>query len=822
VEDVTPLANLSNLATLDLQDTQVADLTPLANLTSLTTLELRETEVADLSPLANLSNLTALYLSGTQVADLTPLANLSKLASLYLRETQVVDLTALANLSNLTTLDLRRTKLTDLTPLIALIRSGIPVKGETNLISESGIYVKDCPLTSPPPDIVKRGNDAILNYFREKVAADSVDNLYEAKMLILGDGGAGKTSLLRRLFRPDLPLPATDETTEGIDIHRHEWTLPNGRRFRLNVWDFGGQQIYHATHHFFLTRRSLYLLVDDTVKSDKNVTDPGFQYWLERVEVHGGRSPVLIFQNEKRGLSKTIDLPGIQHRYSNVMRLYAGDLNQVNAAAALRSAIEHFAASLPHICEELPSKWIDIRQEIETRARQVPFIDQKEYFQIYGRHLLFDRTKALHLSQYLHDLGVFLHFQEDELLGRSVFLQNEWVTQAVFRILRDKAIIGHRGRFSHADCNRLWQGSTYLEKVPELLALMERFELCYKLRDQVPDTWLAPLLLPPTRPDALKAWSQPEDLTLRYRYSFLPSGIISRLMVRLHRYVRNDELAWTTGVLFEKHQSQVLVELLPNGGEIELRACGPEAGARDFRNIVAEELEALNASIDGLRDKVDALIPCHCEKCRAATTPHYFSKAALVRRREHGRNSVECEISYKHVDVLKLLEGIARTTPAKHREVRIFLASSSELREDRDEFDRYFSRQDNPRLRIARWEDFHDAMSKTRLQDEYNHAVRESDIFVSLFATKAGQYTVEEFKTALEQFKATGRPRIYVFVKETSVKATTTDRKALKSLWSFTDRLKKLGHYHTNYTNIQDLKLQFKDQLDKLVASGGI
>ena len=79
-------------------------------------------------------------------------------------------------------------------------------------------------------------------------------------MLILGEGGAGKTSLLRRLYQPDQPLPTEQETTKGISIYRHEFPLKNGRRFRLNVWDFGGQEIYHATHQFFLTRRSLYLV----------------------------------------------------------------------------------------------------------------------------------------------------------------------------------------------------------------------------------------------------------------------------------------------------------------------------------------------------------------------------------------------------------------------------------------------------------------------------------------------------------------------------------------------------------------------------------
>jgi hypothetical protein len=279
---------------------------------------------------------------------------------------------------------------------------------------------------------------------------------------------------------------------------------------------------------------------------------------------------------------------------------------------------------LPHIAEKLPAKWIDVRREIETRSKETPHITQKEYFEIYGRHLPPDPTKALFLSQYLHDLGVFLHFQDDPLLSRSVILQNEWATKAGFRILRDKVVIEKRGRFALDDCRGLWGGSAYAEMIPELLGLMKRFELCYELQDQQPGTLLAPILL---RPEALADCRQPGDLTLRYRYGFLPNGFLSRLTVRLHRYVGDPERAWTTGVLFQEADTSVLVELLPDRREIELRARGPEAS--DLKSIVAGELEALNNSIEGLRGKVDARIPCPCRICAATATPYYFLKAGL-------------------------------------------------------------------------------------------------------------------------------------------------------------------------------------------------
>ena len=80
-------------------------------------------------------------------------------------------------------------------------------------------------------------------------------------------------------------------------------------------------------------------------------------------------------------------------------------------------------------------------------AAKEPYVPVEKYFEIYGRHIEFDETKALLLSRYLHDLGVFLHFQDDPLLARTVILQNEWATEAVFRILDDETMKKKLGRF---------------------------------------------------------------------------------------------------------------------------------------------------------------------------------------------------------------------------------------------------------------------------------------------------------------------------------------------------------------------------------------
>lgn len=831
--DLSPISGLTGLKMLYLGDAKTSDISPLANLTGLTTLHIFNLSVDDLAPLAGLVGLKRLYISGAQVRNLEPLAHLLNLEALDASGTQVRDLGPISGLVNLKSLNVSGSGVFDLSPIQFLIERGIPVRWSAEFWRDVGIYVENCPLRNPPVEIVHQGNDAILNYFRER-ANGQLDHLYEAKLLILGEGGAGKTSLLRRLYKPEQALPAENETTKGIDIYRHDFILKNGRTFRLNVWDFGGQEIYHATHQFFLTQRSLYLLLDDTRKDNKSVSDPGFKNWLDLIDTFGAHSPVLIFQNEKGGRSKEIDLAGIKGHYDNVKERYRGNLENDCAADQLREGIELFAGQLSHIGEELPASWIKVRADIETLSVYTPHIGQQEYFDIYARYLPFDRIKALYLSRYLHDLGVFLHFQDDSLLARTVILQNTWATEAVYRMLDDEIVKTKSGRFDQSDCRRVWQTSDYAEMHPELLALMVNFELCYELPNSDLKTWLAPQLLSPIKPVALVGWAQPEDLVLRFRYAFLPRGIVGRLMVRLHRFVCDPEMATVTCVLFERDTTTVLVELLASGNEIELRARGPER--KGLLSVVAAELDSINSAFSGLRDKVGKWIPCNCPKCRKTLDPHLFEEKQLRKRAEDKRLQVECPVSYDEMAVLALLDGIRMEqlpswskevkTAETLRVIKIFLASSAELREDRDGFDLYFRqkndsyRKQGVYLEIVRWENFLDAMSETRLQDEYNKAVSDCDVFVSLFCTKTGKFTDEEFNVAYGQFKSKARPRVYTYFKDAQISMSSLRPEDFNSLCVFKEKLRDLGHYPTNYNDIEHLNRQFSDQIHKLLELG--
>jgi internalin A len=856
VAGAAALAELTQLRSLDLANNKIgtAGAEALAALTHLTSLNLARNKIgnAGATALAELTQLTSLNLEGNGIDAMgaASLLGLSQLTFLGLRSNEIADISNFNSLKNLTTVDLSRTKIKDLSPLKPFLESGLSLAWDPARESPCNkINVYRCPLIHPPPEFIKQGHASVLNYLQE-LEAQGVDYLYEAKVLILGEGGAGKTSLLRRLYRKELGLPQEEESTKGIDIHRHLFSKRDGKPFWLNVWDFGGQQIYHATHQFFLTKRSLYILVDDTRNNSKTVHDEGFKYWLESIETLSQACPVLIFQNEKSNRSKSIDEAGIKGRFPNAIEVYRGNLDNINAATSLEEAIRLHVQQLPHVGNAVPAQWVKIRSELETIKKGQPYITQKEYFHLYESILDEDRPKALWLSQYFHDLGVFLHFQDDPLLRLYVILQNDWATEAVFKVLDDEPTKTQQGRFTRADCQRIWADSTYADMHPELLALMEKFELCYKLPDQSPDTWLSPQLLSPSTPELFMDWAQPDDLVRFYQYDFLPKGMISRLMVRKHHLVQQPNLCWVGGAYFEHEGSKLLVSLMEKGQGIELRARGPQR--KDLMSVIANDLDTLNASFEGLRDKVRIYVPCICSRCRLSIKPERFKQSRLLKRKQHNQTTVQCDESFEHISVLQLLDGLklehlpSWAQPMKNhhtgeeakgfgadedykslrlKTIKIFLASSSELKEDRDAFELQFLRKNKTYRRsgfevdIIRWETSLDAISETRKQDEYNQAVKSCDIFLSLFMTKTGRYSEEEFDIAHAAFLREQKPHIYTYFKNVPI-GTGSITEEITTLLAFKKKLSDLGHYFTHYTSTEDLKLQFQEQLEKLLEAG--
>jgi len=669
VSDISPLSALMNLTTLLLSSNQVSDISPLSALTNLTQLYLSYNQVSDISPLSALTNLTQLYLSANQLRDISPLSALTNLTTLYLSENQVSDISPLSALTNLTKLDLKYNQLIDISPLSVLTNltkldvfqnliKELP-SWITNLLEEDRyINYYNNPLETPPPEIMSRGKEAVRNYLKQ-LEEQKKDYLFEAKLLIVGEAGAGKTTMACKMRDADCALPKEDDTTKGIEVRQYYFPLQKedfkgfthpetseNRNFRLNLWDFGGQEIYKATHRFFLSKRSLYALVADSRKED---TD--FNYWLHIVEMFGKDSPLLIVLNEKHQRKRDLDIPAMRKRFANIKDVIEVDFAESDKTRIhkLERAIRYYVSSLPHIGSPVPARWTAVRESLEKDERNV--ISLQDYLNICKNNGIAKQEDARVLSQYFHDIGVFLHFQDDDLLERTLFLKPNWATHAVYKVLDHPLLNQKNGRFGKEDAEIFWPEEEYSFVRKELLRLMKKFFLSYEI--DYSGKYIVPERLPSVQPEYL--WNKTDNLFVRYKYDyFMPKGILSQFIVEMHRYISDHGLVWKRGVILEREDSKAEVIESYDARSIHIRIGGKNK--RDFMLLITEQFDLINAQYEKM--VWEKLIPCNCIECKANEEPYFYEYKDLKRRIEKGRDKVECGISYEMANVKRLIDDV--------------------------------------------------------------------------------------------------------------------------------------------------------------------
>ena len=120
-------------------------------------------------------------------------------------------------------------------------------------------------------------------------------------------------------------------------------------------------------------------------------------------------------------------------------------------------------------------------------------------------------------------------------------------------------------------------------------------------------------------------------------------------MVRQHRFVKQLDRSWARGAFFEYDGAQALVQEAASGNEIEFRARGLEHKA--LLSVLTSDLEGINHTFQGLRDRVDKLVPCICTVCRTTTDPDMYRQAELVERKSKNKMTIDVGASRRNTSM---------------------------------------------------------------------------------------------------------------------------------------------------------------------------
>jgi internalin A len=602
------LGQLRNLKIVRLDGcAAMTDLSVLSGLTSLWSLDLSNCiGVHDLSVLGHLTALEVLDLSWcASLRDLSALCKLTALRSLNLYACiGVTDLSALSGLTALQELDLSRCV------NVRCFRPLCPLLGNLTTLHLYRCAFDDLPVALCGSTSGENVLGKVRAHFADLEGGATEDA--ERKLFILGNGGVGKTQTRRRLcghdFEPKTP------STHGVEIEEFPLRI-EGRTdpVTLQIWDFGGQDIYHGTHALFLQANAVFLLLwtpeSETSESVENgipLRNRPLAYWLDYLRgLVGTHSPVLVARNKcdrSQGPEYPLDLPrDFAFRRSTDFSALKGRLGGLK---------DFLAEAVEYLLDKHPIQKIGVgRSAVRQRLRAMQTADRARP-NGKKRHRTLPRQEYLALCQeegnvsdpdalldFLHLTGVVYH-RPGQFEGRIILDQN-WALDAIYAVLHREKTLPHLildGRFTRQHlAGMAWQEHSEADQ-RLLLDMMVSCGICFRLK--LAGGWRNPEWLY-VAPDLLPEWDEarrrlllgrlqqaPPDASVRVHYPFLHEGVLRSFLSEVGRELEDAGVYWKYGCWFgeEKTRSTILVRSAhipakgaPWAGEVTLEAWGKKA-----------------------------------------------------------------------------------------------------------------------------------------------------------------------------------------------------------------------------------------------------
>ena len=641
-------------------------------------------------PANHCNHLKTLYLGRNNLISVVFEAPCPALELLDLSENQLTKLELPAGFDNLKYLYLYKNQLEDLLPL-------------RNYFFKPGIdfVIKENPgLKSPPKEIADQGTAAVINYFnllkKEKGKEETPLYNFEVKLLLIGEGETGKTTLVRKLKDVNAPLPDDKDSTFGIDINN--WTFPlyqeNFKHLKnltqsemlVNCWDFGGQRIYHGTHQIFFSENSYYILVADT-RDDKKTN---FSYWFNTIEqLAGDNASVYVVINQKYGHTMNFSFESYQSRFHflkeycelNLDNKNGKDKERTEKLQKLQGKIKTQLQGMPQVGIPLPATYVKIRKELFTLAKNL--ISLGEFREICKKYELEDFETIKVMSKYFHEIGAITHFIDDDQLMDRVFLNSNWLVKTVYKVLDDQRIKKKEGRINFEDIQHIWKQDKLEFDIHHLTRIMHNFGLMYRIK--VSGSYVIPAHLPTAQPYG--AWIHEKDgniLTFKYEFDkYMPEGLMSHLIVALNEMIENQKYVWNHGVNIKWENSYAeIIETSGGTNTFLINISGEEK--RELLAVIRNKFEEILKPFK----KLEFLqkVPCRCEVCKTLKDP-FFHEYTVLKKLLRLRQDVLCTTSGKMVMIKEILDNIESSEretriagdidPGPKRKRRIFISYSN-------------------------------------------------------------------------------------------------------------------------------------------------
>jgi GTPase SAR1 family protein len=630
LQKITFAVPLAHLKVAYLEKCGLTEIEFPAGFDALEQLYLHGNQLAILKLFGNYPKLSYLELSNNKISDISFSSDFSALQHLYLDNNRLKSISFLESHLNLQTLSLRKNQLETLPKNL----------GEARKLTQ--LYLHENPFSQFDKSLIaseerKSSAKSVLPYLRG-LAKESRPN-HRAKMIIVGNGRVGKTTLFKRLA--NIPIDAKEPYTHGISVKPlYKTHLPAVKTedLWLSVWDFGGQQIYYAAHQFFLSENALYILAHTErsvaeAHKDKNQPEDekwrDLHYWLENIQSHAPKAEILLAQTHYDCHRKSFYKEEFEEKYGISEEEYIRfDWKKRDCLEELQTLIvKKLNAETSLLGREFPASYYNVITAIEERKQAGEnFISWTEFVAEICPKAEIETGFEAEALDYLHKTGLVVHIDTPEL-KEKIYINPDWLTEQVYLLINND-LAKVNGEITDALFVDLLakKGIEKTEKErKELFYLLQNFKLIFE--DNEKKCYIVPQYLPHKLPHGIKVLYEiiKESMTLRFafRYTdFMPDNVMIHFLAEYGPYAK--QFYWRNGLCFVKEDKPIpcIVECVEEERTLLVytqKGAEAEALQREIFKAFSElgKKTKMDISLDGKLFIPIKKLKSHCEESDA-------------------------------------------------------------------------------------------------------------------------------------------------------------------------------------------------------------
>ncbi len=401
------------------------------------------------------------------------------------------------------------------------------------------------------------------------------NKLTAIRVLLLGAGGAGKTTLANRLNdKPINEIIEHKSATVGINYHNHQAINlePFGideevqENLQLYLWDFGGQSIFHGLHSAFLHENCVYIIVVDS----RHEQSP--DEWLYQIQslVGNKNPPVLIVTNIYENCNVKQNETRLLREFPNLLTknsfyYFPCDNPQENHLIEFDGFINELVVSALRNQRDVFSDMITIKNSMAKVFRDDVFISQNQlidHIKTLPLNTPVEENKIEDLMEDLRSLGFIVRLKEKSDIEQYC-LKPEWTVDKAYTLLHKLRETESNGLAIANEIDKLI-GIETSNNTQKLLDFLIDRKLCYLLGQDKNKQYFFPDASSTDEPEKVKDISYENNrLQIRFSLPYMPLGLHARLVSKFFDFkeikIQSPQDVWREGFIIKDKNVQAVV-----------------------------------------------------------------------------------------------------------------------------------------------------------------------------------------------------------------------------------------------------------------------